>query len=386
MQQPLPNNNYNPQPSFNQNYMQQPILNLEDISDPTTAMSTELVRIAKAFKFSTPTNNNQRTSSNPCNRQIAQPGMNMGQDRQIHIVKGNGGNQFRQYVGQNVGNQNGYNALQNVRNQVVQNVVQNSDPGLWVCKWNNGNQIKVFTTYRGIGFILLGNCTVKPRRRVAAYLRLRNLDEIEEVNANCILMANLQHALTSGTQTDKAPVYDSARSAETSNLLQTKLLNLLRVVVSQDIMSIVQNPTVVETSDLQTELEYYNDTQQMIERLQAQLGDLKGKCKDTPCVSDTLDPLSHKLENENVELEFQLFDKTSEQKDTTKGTSVNTQFRKQSILGKPPSSSGSKLYAVTPFPKSKGLPMIDESHALLKPVSSNSIPTPQESKVMKMRK
>ncbi|GJS52095.1 hypothetical protein Tco_0625457 [Tanacetum coccineum] len=41
-----------------------------------------------------------------------------------------------------------------------------------------------------------------------------NLDEIEEVNANCILMANLQHALTSGTQTDKAPVYDSARSAE----------------------------------------------------------------------------------------------------------------------------------------------------------------------------
>ncbi|GJV87066.1 hypothetical protein Tco_1531004 [Tanacetum coccineum] len=36
-----------------------------------------------------------------------------------------------------------------------------------------------------------------------------DLDEIEEVNANCILMANLQHASTLGTQTDKAPVYDS---------------------------------------------------------------------------------------------------------------------------------------------------------------------------------
>nr|GEZ31803.1 hypothetical protein [Tanacetum cinerariifolium] len=41
-----------------------------------------------------------------------------------------------------------------------------------------------------------------------------DLDEIEEVNANCILMANLQQASTSGTQTDKAPVYDSDESAE----------------------------------------------------------------------------------------------------------------------------------------------------------------------------
>ncbi|GKF71570.1 hypothetical protein Tco_0207684 [Tanacetum coccineum] len=41
-----------------------------------------------------------------------------------------------------------------------------------------------------------------------------NLDEIEEFNANCIKMANLQQASTSGTQTDKAPVYDSDRSAE----------------------------------------------------------------------------------------------------------------------------------------------------------------------------
>nr|GFD60994.1 hypothetical protein [Tanacetum cinerariifolium] len=41
-----------------------------------------------------------------------------------------------------------------------------------------------------------------------------DLDKIEEVNANCILMANLQQASTSGTQTDKAPVYDSDGSAE----------------------------------------------------------------------------------------------------------------------------------------------------------------------------
>ncbi|GKE18911.1 hypothetical protein Tco_1426488 [Tanacetum coccineum] len=106
--------------------MQQPMPNPEDITDPTTAMNMALVLMAKAFKlnYSTPTNNNQRISSNPRNRQIAQPGMNIGQNRQMHIG-GNGGNQFRQYAGQNVGNQNGYNAVQNVGNQVVQNAVQN---------------------------------------------------------------------------------------------------------------------------------------------------------------------------------------------------------------------------------------------------------------------
>ncbi|GKB89407.1 hypothetical protein Tco_0961679 [Tanacetum coccineum] len=193
-----------------------------------------------------------------------------------------------------------------------------------------------------------------------------DLDKIEEVNANCILMANLQQASTSGTQTDKAPVYDSDRLAEIQKIvkdeifpivnqvdarvqnfkiqflkeaakfvqafkslakesdeslakhkdLEFEIKRLLRAVVSQDIISIVQNPTVVEISDLQIELERmkelfenciikkeneyaklwndwykkyeeckydkisydkaYNDMQQKIERLQAQLGDLKG--------------------------------------------------------------------------------------------------------------
>nr|GEY49720.1 retrovirus-related Pol polyprotein from transposon TNT 1-94 [Tanacetum cinerariifolium] len=160
----------------------------------------------------------------------------------------------------------------------------------------------------------------------------------------------------------------------------------------------------------------YNDMHQKIERLQAQLGDLMGKSKDTSCVSDTLIPLSQKLENENVKLEFQvlnyakenahlkttyknlfdsisvtqtqtktiidslqnklhdmiyenaklrtqLFDKVSDQKDTACGTSANTMFAKQSILGK--------------------THKVDETRALSKPVTSNLIPTPQGSKVMK---
>ncbi|GKA18179.1 retrovirus-related pol polyprotein from transposon TNT 1-94 [Tanacetum coccineum] len=201
--------------------------------------------------------------------------------------------------------------------------------------------------------------------------------------------------------------------------LELEIERLLRAVVSQDITSIVQNPSVVDTSNHQTELDHQ-----------------KGKSKDIPYVSNTLDPLSHKLENENVELEFQvlnyakenvhlktiyknlfnsisvtrtqtktiidslqnklhdtiyenaklrahLFDKVSEQKDTTKGTSVNTQFCKQSIFRKTPSSSRSKLYVVTLFPKSMGFPKIDKTHALSKPVTSNSVTSPQESKLVK---
>ncbi|GJS76349.1 hypothetical protein Tco_0726230 [Tanacetum coccineum] len=34
-------------------------------------------------------------------------------------------------------------------------------------------------------------------------------EDIERVNANCTLKDNLQQASTSGTQTDKAPIYDS---------------------------------------------------------------------------------------------------------------------------------------------------------------------------------
>nr|GEZ52447.1 ribonuclease H-like domain-containing protein [Tanacetum cinerariifolium] len=231
------------QPSFNQNYLQQPMLNPEDITDPTTAMNIELALMAKAFKlnYSTPTNNNQRISSNPRNRQIAQPGMNMGQDRQIHMVGGNGGNQFRQYAGQNARNPAGYNDV--IRNQVIQNAVQNprvqnvgNQNGLIGVQWN-GNQNQI-----GNGHYAR-NCTVRLKRRDAAYLQTQlliaqkeevgiqlqaeeydlmaaaaDLDEIEEVNANCILMANLQQALTSGTQTGSAPVHDTDGSTETKDL------------------------------------------------------------------------------------------------------------------------------------------------------------------------
>nr|GFA20286.1 integrase, catalytic region, zinc finger, CCHC-type, peptidase aspartic, catalytic [Tanacetum cinerariifolium] len=95
-----------------------------------------------------------------------------------------------------------------------------------------------------------------------------DLDEIEEVNANCILMANLQQASTSEEQYIELlePIHESHQVPQNDNN-----------VISE------------------------------IERLQAQLGDLKGKCKDTSCASDTQYQLFQKLENANVELEFRVF-------------------------------------------------------------------------------
>ncbi|GJY55692.1 retrovirus-related pol polyprotein from transposon TNT 1-94 [Tanacetum coccineum] len=191
------------------NYMQQPMLNPEDISDPTTAMNMALILMVKAFKlnYSTPTNNNQRISSNPRNRQIAQSGMNMGQDRHMQMVGGNGGNQFRQYAGQNVGNQNGYNAVQN-------NVNQNGNGNVVAARAevngnvNNGNRTQLMIAQKEEARIQL------QAEEFDLMAATGDLDEIEEVNANCILMANLQQASTSGTHTDNAPVYDSDGSVE----------------------------------------------------------------------------------------------------------------------------------------------------------------------------
>ncbi|GJZ76222.1 hypothetical protein Tco_0640687 [Tanacetum coccineum] len=98
---------------------------------------------------------------------------------------------------------------------------------------------------------------------------------------------------------------------------------------------------------------------------------------------ETLKNKSHDTIYENAKLRAQLFDKVSELKDTTHGTSTNTKFAKQSILGKLPSSFIPKMYVVTPLPKSKSIPKVGESNALSKQVTSNSVPSSQESRVVK---
>nr|GEW95025.1 hypothetical protein [Tanacetum cinerariifolium] len=200
------------QPSFNQNYMQQPMPNPKDITNPTTAMNMALTLMAKAFRlnYSTPTNNNQRISSNLHNKQIAQP-----ECRESEWVQCS--TECRE---------SGCSESKSSESRAEGNAAR-----------HNGNQIR-FYNCRRVGHFAR-DCTVRPRRKDAAYLQTQlliaqkeeagiqlqaeeydlmvatsDLDEIKEVNANCILMANLRQASTSGTQTDKASVYDSDGSAE----------------------------------------------------------------------------------------------------------------------------------------------------------------------------
>ncbi|GJU20305.1 retrovirus-related pol polyprotein from transposon TNT 1-94 [Tanacetum coccineum] len=191
IQQPQPNNNYNPQSSFNQNYMQQPLPNPEDIIDPTTAMNMTL---------------------------IAQPGMNMGQDRQMQMVGGNGGNQFRQYDGQNVRNQNGYNAIQNVGNQNPNgngNVVAARAEGN--ANGNIGNQIRCYNC-RGFGH-LARNYTVRPRRLQKIVSQLTILGEIitlEELNLKFLRSLPTEWGHSSTNDVNTANVHVSTGSTPVS--------------------------------------------------------------------------------------------------------------------------------------------------------------------------
>nr|GFA53748.1 hypothetical protein [Tanacetum cinerariifolium] len=140
------------------------------------------------------------------------------------MVGGNGGNQFRQYAGQNAGNLAGYNDIQIGNGNLVAARAKGNAAG------QNGNQIRCY------------NC-----RGVA------DLDEIEEVNANCIFMANPQQASTSSTQTDSAPVYDTDGSAENDNDVISEDTN-----VEQDRETVEQHPVNFEETRALYESLYQN--------------------------------------------------------------------------------------------------------------------------------
>nr|GEX07355.1 hypothetical protein [Tanacetum cinerariifolium] len=209
---------------------------LKDFNGPTEAMNAAFILFSKAFQLTAPTNNNQRTSSNPPNRQIAQPGMNISQDRQIQNVGGNVAH-----------NQQGYNAWQNGGIQVAENAVQNAGIAN-----QNGTVILLLQRLRVL------EIGIKPGIQLQAeefdFMAAEgDLDKIEEVNANCILMVNLQHASTSGAQLDKAPVYDTDGLAEVQlndNCYDNEIFNMFTQEEQYtDLLDPILEPQLVPQND-----------------------------------------------------------------------------------------------------------------------------------------
>ncbi|GJT34417.1 hypothetical protein Tco_0924836 [Tanacetum coccineum] len=417
--------------------------NPEDISNPKTAIDMAHVLMAKAFKLNETIliYNNQTSSSNPCNRQIAQPG-----------------NQIRYNAGQIIGNQVGQNMVQNPGIQNVENknglsVVpeianQNGNENVVAVRvegnsnGNNENQIrKINCSYlqeerkklkddfktredelldkliqyakkikeldniliktgqsvktmhmlspksdsfyhteqkKALGYqnsfylkqaqqkqqslyngiVLLEKhdppvvCDSEETLQLAQEIRLKmkqlnkeikpiNYAKInklfEIINDEIVPIVNEVDARIQNFENHfmkeaakfvrdfKSLAKEVDESLDKITVLDKENECLLRAVVSQDIMSIVQSPSVVKTSQLQTELE-----------------------------------------------------RTKGRFENLKGISVNTKFAKPSILGKLPSTSGSKLYSVTPFPTTGFIPKVVEKHDLTNPVTSHSVPKSQE--------
>nr|GEU62893.1 hypothetical protein [Tanacetum cinerariifolium] len=283
------------QPSFNQNYMQQRIPNPEDVTDPTTAMNMALALMAKAFKqnYSTPTNNNQRISSNPRNRQIAQPGhfprdcMVRPRRRDVAYLqtqlliaqKEEAGIQLQaeefdlMAAAADLDEIEEYTELlepisephqvpQN-DNNVIHEVASEEQSG-GTLEQHPVNFEETRTLYDS----LYKNLAIEVEKvnSVNRKLKETNADLTTELarfkNKKSVLklvkknMTNLKDVINTKFVGDfKSLAKEADESLAKHKALELEIERLLRAVVSQDIISVVQKESVVDTSDLQTKLE-----------------------------------------------------------------------------------------------------------------------------------
>nr|GEZ67201.1 hypothetical protein [Tanacetum cinerariifolium] len=162
----------------------------------------------------------------------------------------------------------------------------------------------------------------------------------------------------------KSLVKEADESLAKYKALELEIERLLRAVVSQDIMSVnLENENVKLEFQV---LNYAKENAHLKTTYKNLFDSISVTRTQTKTIIDSLQNKLHDTIYENAKLRAQLFDTVSDQKDTSRGTSANTKYAKQSILGKPPKAG--------------------ETHALSKPVTSNSIPTPQGSKVVKNSK
>ncbi|GKB54816.1 hypothetical protein Tco_0905569 [Tanacetum coccineum] len=153
-------------------------------------------------------------------------------------------------------------------------------------------------------------------------------EEIEEVNANYILMANLQQTSTSGTHADKAPIYDSDGSAQLlesttdTYLVQEDDNNVIRVDSNMNLngghkVNTVNPETREANEKLTDELAIYKSQEKRFESNQEKFEELENGYKKSvyqeQCLtkkinalhmssSKTINTLNEKISNLNNQL------------------------------------------------------------------------------------
>nr|GFC05803.1 hypothetical protein [Tanacetum cinerariifolium] len=222
------------------------------------------------------------------------------------------------------------NGLIGVQGNGIQNQIGNGNLVAVRAEGNaagkNGNQIRCYNC-RGIGHYGR-NCTARPRRKDAAYLQTQlliaqkekagiqlqaeeydlmaaavDLDDIEEVNANCILMANLQQASTSGTQSDSTPVYDTDGSAEVhNNYYDNQIFNMFTqeeqyTELLEPILELHQVPQ--NDNDVVSEVTGVEQGGEIVEQHPANF-------EETPTEVEKVNSVNRKLRETNAELTTEL--------------------------------------------------------------------------------
>nr|GFA15375.1 retrovirus-related Pol polyprotein from transposon TNT 1-94 [Tanacetum cinerariifolium] len=151
--------------------------------------------------------------------------------------------------------------------------------------------------------------------------------------------------------------------------LELEIERFLKAVISQDIMIIVQKESVnplsrkLKNENVELEFQVLNYARENA-HLKATYKNLFDSIFVSRAQTKTIiASLQNELQSniyKNAKLRTQLFKKVSDQKDNTQDTSANTKFVKQPIV--------------------ENLPKAGKTNALSNPVTSNSVSTPQESK------
>ncbi|GKA26721.1 hypothetical protein Tco_0712830, partial [Tanacetum coccineum] len=160
------------------------------------------------------------------------------------MVGGTGGNQFRQYPGQNVRNQNGYNTNGLM---VVPGIANQNQNG-------NGNVIATRAEGNANGNNEAGIHLQAEKFDLMAVVG--DLDEIEEVNANFILMANFM-------EQNRGIVEQSPATVEETRALYESLYNNLAIEVEK--VNSVNRKMKETNAELTTELVRYKNQEKFFE-------------------------------------------------------------------------------------------------------------------------